>query len=599
MRINDALEPNTLVMGGRFKILRHIGGGGMSEVYLAEQISLGRKVALKVLKKDLHARSDMTERFRREALILSTVDHPAVVRVIDFDASGDVNILVLELAEGETLEHVLKQGALPKERALPILAQLAEGLGAIHEKGIIHRDIKPQNVVLTPSPRGGEQARLLDFGIARLMELSAPPTPGLMPSLDGPEVNPFVSTPGQVVGTPAFVAPEQATARPLSAQTDVYAFGVLAFRVLSGAYPFPGPGSRDFMIQHVNAAPRPLGEAAPQLAGETELVNLVMQCLEKKPEARPKDGHALFETLLKLLPQGNPLDTSTTTPSRRIAATAAAAPAAPEVKEHITSQLEKLLPTFMPLAQAAAASLMRVWHGVTHLDPRWRKSLAITFGLLVLMPVGWALRPETPVERAGRLLAQGKASEALEVVKKALPDRPADAPELWSLHAAALHRLGRNDEEREILTTYTYQALHAAHPLLLEALAEDYGQAETDDVLRELIAVVPDSSLRPAFEAFATGPRSRKQWGALRYLDFAGKHQRLDRVALYSQALHDADCGVRAAAAVRLSALGDPDAIEHLRTLSELPKEESSYGRLNCGQDEAAEAIRQLKKPSK
>jgi serine/threonine protein kinase, bacterial len=215
------------------------------------------------------------------------------------------------------------------------------------------------------------------------------------------------------------------------------------------------------------------------------------------------------------------------------------------------------------------------------------------------MPVGWALRPETPVERAGKLLAAGRASEALEVVKKALPERPADAPELWALNAAALHRLGRPEEERQILTTHTYQALHAAHPLLLEALAEDFATTETDDVLRELIAVVPDGSLRPAFEAFATGARSRKQWGALRYLDFAGKHQRLDRVRLYSQALHDADCGVRAAAAVRLSALGDPDAIDSLRTLSELPKEESVNGRLNCGQDEAAEAIRQLKKPSK
>lgn len=580
-------------MSGRFKVLRHIGGGGMSEVYLAEQISLGRKVALKVLKRDLHARVDMTERFRREALLLSTVDHPAVVRVIDFDSSSDVNILVLELAEGETLENVLKAGALPKERALPILAQLAEGLGAIHEKGIIHRDVKPQNVVLTPSPRGGEQARLLDFGIARLMELSAPPTPGMMPTFDGPEVSPFVSTPGQVVGTPAFVAPEQATARPLSAQTDVYAFGVLAFRVLSGAYPFPGPSSREFMMQHVNAPPRRLEDAAPQLATETELVNLVMQCLEKKPEARPKDGHALFEILLRQLPQGNPLESSTTTPSRRIAA--ATAPVA-EAAAHVTSRLEKLLPTFVHLARAASGGAKAAVLKVVHLDARWRRSLAITFGLLALMPVGWALVPDTPVERAGKLLAQGRATEALEVVKKALPERPADAPELWALHAAALHRLGRSEEEREVLKTHTYQALHAAHPLLLEALAEDFAHQEADDTLRELIAVVPEGALRPAFEAFAIGPRGRRQWGALRYLDFAGKHQRLDRVELYSQALHDADCSVRAAAAVRLSALGDTDAIDDLRTLSELPKDESAVGRLNCGQDEAAEAIRQLKK---
>jgi serine/threonine protein kinase len=584
-------------MGGRFKVLRHIGGGGMSEVYLAEQISLGRKVALKVLKKDLHQRSDMTERFKREALLLSTVDHPAVVRVIDFDASSDVNILVLELAEGETLEHVLKDGALPKERALPILAQLAEGLGAIHEKGIIHRDVKPQNIVLTPSPRGGEQARLLDFGIARLMELSAPPSPGLMPSLDGPEVNPFVSTPGQVVGTPAFVAPEQATARPLSSQTDVYAFGVVAFRVLSGQYPFPGPGSRDFMMQHVGTPPRKLEEMAPQLAQETELVALVMKCLEKKAENRFKDGHTLFEALLRLLPAGNPLDTSTTTPSRRIAAAAAAAPAAEAARAHITSRLEKMLPTFVHLARHARERAARGWNRVTHLDARWKRSVAITVGLLALMPAGWALRPETPVERAARLIAAGQASEGLNIVEKALPERPADVPDLLALRAAALHRLGRAEEERELLKTSTYQALHAAHPLLLEALAEDYAQGESDDALRELIAVVPEGSLRPTFEAFAIGPRSRKQWGALRYLDFAGRHQNLDRVKLYSQALHDADCAVRAAAAKRLWQLGDPDAISELRTLSELPKEESTaVGSLNCGQDEAAEAIRQLKK---
>ena len=186
------------------------------------------------------------------------------------------------------------------------------------------------------------------------------------------------------------------------------------------------------------------------------------------------------------------------------------------------------------------------------------------------------------------------------MVEKALPDRPADVPDLLALRAAALHRLGRAEEERTLLTTSTYQALHAAHPLLLEALAEDYAQGESDDVLRELIAVVPEGSMRPAFEAFATGPRSRKQWGALRYLDFAGRHQRLDRVKLYSQALHDADCAVRAAAAKRLWQLGDADAIPELRTLSELPKEESTaVGSLNCGQDEAAEAIRQLNKAGK
>src|SRR6185436_14461818 len=115
------VEAETLVLGGRFKVLRHIGGGGMSEVYLAVQLSLGRQVALKVLKRDLGKKPDMAERFRREALLLSTVDHPAVVRVIDFEPTPEATVLVLELAEGDTLEHVLKAGPIAPERAIPIL----------------------------------------------------------------------------------------------------------------------------------------------------------------------------------------------------------------------------------------------------------------------------------------------------------------------------------------------------------------------------------------------------------------------------------------------------------------------------------------------
>src|SRR5690606_26323028 len=157
----------------------------------------------------------------------------------DFEPTPEATVLVLELAEGDTLESVLKAGPMEPSRAIPILTQLAEGLGAIHEKGIIHRDLKPQNVVLTPTPRG-EQARLLDFGIARLMEMG-----DVDLALAGLNENPLISHPGQVVGTPAFVAPEQATGKALDARTDVYAFGVLAYRLLSGQFPFPGPSSND------------------------------------------------------------------------------------------------------------------------------------------------------------------------------------------------------------------------------------------------------------------------------------------------------------------------------------------------------------------
>ena len=140
----------------------------MGEVYLGEQVSLGRKVAIKVLHHDLHAQAGMAERFKREARLLSAVEHPAVVRIVDFGESGDHACLVMEFVEGESLYDVLTPGPMPPGRGLPLLQQLAEGLAAIHDKSIIHRDLKPENVFISKSARG-EQARLLDFGIARLV----------------------------------------------------------------------------------------------------------------------------------------------------------------------------------------------------------------------------------------------------------------------------------------------------------------------------------------------------------------------------------------------------------------------------------------------
>ena len=598
------MTPETLVLSGRFRVLSHLGGGGMSEVYLAEQISLGRKVALKVLKRDLGKRPDMAERFKREARLLSTVDHPAVVRVIDFEPSPEATVLVLELAEGDTLEKVLKPGALPLERAVLVLAQIAEGLAAIHDKGIVHRDIKPQNVVLTPMPRGGEQARLLDFGIARLMEIQDPDgpiSPGV-PLLDVSTVdqNPLISQPGQVVGTPAFVAPEQATGKPIDARTDVYSFGVLAFRVLSGLFPFPGPSSNDFLKQHIGMVPRRLDDAAPNLVGHPELVALVMQCLEKKPDARPANTHVIYETLMRLLPPG-PHDSSITTPSRRVLAPVASAPLDPgparfTAVQETAVRLQVASVKGMQYAAKHAGRLSR-------LSPEWRRSLLVVGALVLAAPAVWAMLPPTSGERAAQLIREGRYDNAVGLIDARLEQigvsPNGETPELLSLKAAALHRLGQFDAERELLRKSPYQALHAAQPALLDGLAEDFARGEDDRELQALLQMVPTMFLRPHFEQLALGAGSDRQWGALRWLDINGQHESLDRVDRYSASLNAKQCFIRAAAAKRLAELGELEAIPALRLLSETPKDESETGVINCGQDEAAEAIRQLKKSGK
>ncbi|MFT3840143.1 MAG: serine/threonine-protein kinase [Myxococcaceae bacterium] len=605
LEMPKAGEKEVLVLGGRFRVLSHLGGGGMSEVYLAEQLSLGRKVALKVLKRDLGKQPAMAERFKREAMLLSTVEHPAVVRVIDFESSPEATVLVLELAEGETLERVLKQGPLSPARAVPVLAQIAEGLGAIHEKGVIHRDIKPQNVVLTPTNRG-EQARLLDFGIARLMEIPE------REETSGEHVgSPFVSHPGQVVGTPAYVAPEQATASDLDARTDVYSFGVLAYRTLSGQFPFVGPGSNDFLKQHLTVPPRPLDDAFPGLRERPELVRLVMQCLEKKPDDRPANGQALLTALLPMMPV-NPYESSVTTPSRRVLSAVPSVPSMPMQATPVPADIEapeasppslKVPAPLKTVTEKTAAltsvSLQTARKAVSlaaRVDTRWRRSLLWAVLIMLVPPAVWAMWPPSPLERAAAMIEKGKAGDALPVLDKRLETNPADAPEVYALKVAAFHALGKHTDERGVLRDVPYEALHSAHPLMLEAVAQDFGADEDDRELRALISLVPHEALQPAFTKMAKAGRSKQQWGALRFLDVTSLSQNLDRVELYAKSLSDPDCTVRSKAAGRLAELGDDDAIAPLRDLSETPKEETSGQKVDCGQDEAAEAIRQLKK---
>jgi serine/threonine-protein kinase len=253
----------------------------MGEVYLGEQVSLGRKVAIKVLHQDLHAQAGMAERFKREARLLSAVEHPAVVHIVDFGESGDHACLVMEFVEGQSLYDALIPGPMPPGRALPLLQQLAEGLAAIHDKGIIHRDLKPENVFISPGARG-EQARLLDFGIARLVE---------------PEAGSSVSQVGVVLGTPEYLSPEQAVGAKVDTRSDLYSFGVLMYRVLAGRLPFDGPAPRNYLAQHASHAPRPLDRAAPSLSRYVGLLSLVMRLLEKDPLKRPQNAHELADAL--------------------------------------------------------------------------------------------------------------------------------------------------------------------------------------------------------------------------------------------------------------------------------------------------------------
>lgn len=539
----------------------------MSQVYLAEQLSLGRQVAIKVLPQDLALRPEMAERFRREAQLLASVDHPSVVRVIDFQNTSELTCLVLELVEGETLESELEEHPLAPDRAVGILTQLAEALAAIHAKGIVHRDLKPKNVVLTRTPRG-THARLIDFGIATLTELPA--------ALK-------LSQPGHVVGTPAYLSPEQASGAPLDARSDIYSFGVLAFRALTGVLPFAGPGARDFLVQHLSEAPRRIEEVAPELREAPALCHLVMRCLDKNPAQRPVNGGALLRALERIEP----------------------CPNAPSASSHPRSRLpdgpRETLPMGVPIqAPPEAGNPAPPRPGVVGsfatavgrlLRRRWRGMIALAV-VIAALPSALRHAPRSALARAEGLLKRGRPEDALPLIDGALRSGSPEAGPLLGLQAAALHRLRRHDEEHRLVAEHRAQALAAPHPLLLESLAEHFAENEADQTLRELLESAPAQELRARFAALAQEEPSRRQWGALRYLDLSGA-EGLDRVALYAASLRSSDCEVRRAAARRLAELDDLTAIPALRQLSETPKED---GLGDCGQDEAAEAIRALRR---
>jgi serine/threonine protein kinase len=564
------LEPNSLVLGERFRVLNHLGGGGMGEVYLAEQVSLGRRVALKVLRREVGQQPGMSERFRREARLLSSVEHPAVVRVIDFGQSQDATCLVMEFAEGETLLQHLGNGPLAPDRGRRVLMQLAEGLAAIHDKGIIHRDLKPENVVLTPGPRG-EQARLLDFGIAKLLDPD-PDAKGL-------------SQVGVVLGTPEYLSPEQAMGHPLDARSDIYSLGVLAYRVLSGNLPFNGPNARDYLLQHIGTVPTPLVEVVPAMQDDPDLSAIVMRCLAKEPRGRFQTAEDLVRALesppqvagrmMPLLPRA--ISTvSEVIFARRPQVEARPAPEAPLLE----------LPTgaVTPVPPPRVANTL----SSTLAPPRWRTPVLVGLGALVAAVAFLALRGGRPsaLDQASMELDAGKAREALTTLER-LEKSGTPAAEVAGLRAAALHAVKDHATELKVLLASRDASSVLDRRTLTgvtEDLAREGGEGPRSDFLDRLDPGRSGAVLRAIAES-GTGDAA---WGALRYLDAQHRTETLDLVGAYGKWLEGTDCQARVAAARRLGELGRPQAVA---ALQKARKKKVPH---NCGQDEIAEALKVL-----
>ncbi|GMV39666.1 MAG: hypothetical protein AMXMBFR64_13820 [Myxococcales bacterium] len=270
------------VFEGRYKVDALLGRGGFGSVYRAFQLNMGnRPVALKLLRRELASSLEQIGRFQREAHAASLLQHPSTIKVFDFGQTEDGDLfMVVELLQGEPLNRLLaREGRLDPDRAISIACQVLRSLGEAHDQGIVHRDIKPDNIFIQEVRGERDMVKVLDFGVAKLATTSEGGT---------------LTQTGAVLGSPAYMAPEQALGHRVDARADLYAVGVLLYEMLAGRLPFDGTHIMQVLAAHVVSPVPPLVELAPVSA---ELAAVVHACLEKDPSVRPPSADALRHRL--------------------------------------------------------------------------------------------------------------------------------------------------------------------------------------------------------------------------------------------------------------------------------------------------------------
>ena len=264
---------------GPYEIAAPLGAGGMGEVYRALDSRLGREVAIKVLPQHLSANAEVRARFEREAKLVSSLNHPNICTLFDVGREGDTDYLVMELVDGETLAARLARGALPAADVLRLGAQIADALSRAHRAGVIHRDLKPGNVMLTKSG-----AKLMDFGLARATGLASPEgASGLTAALSqSPTMAAPLTAEGTIVGTFQYMAPEQLEGREADARTDLWALGCVLYEMATGRRAFEGKSQASLISSIMSSAPTAISQLAPLAPAGLE--RLVRTCLAKDPD---------------------------------------------------------------------------------------------------------------------------------------------------------------------------------------------------------------------------------------------------------------------------------------------------------------------------
>ena len=266
---------------GHYRVVASLGSGGMGVVWKAIDTRLNRPVALKALH-DSHAGStEAILRLRAEALAAASLDHPYICKIYELLETDTATMVVMEFVEGETLGDILGRRLPQLGDTLRYGSEIAEGLANAHARGVVHRDVKPSNVMVTPH----NHIKLLDFGIARITPTSDTET----------QIANGLTLPGDAPGTPQYMAPEQALGRPLDGRTDLFSLGVVLFRCLTGQLPFEGNTRDEYVQQMLSGQMRPLDDLAADVPYQVR--EIVKACLQRDPDRRPESAAMVADTL--------------------------------------------------------------------------------------------------------------------------------------------------------------------------------------------------------------------------------------------------------------------------------------------------------------
>lgn len=287
-RNSGAIPPNLVgTQLGSFLLTRQLGRGGMGAVYLGEHVLIGSKVAVKVLHPHLAVHADLVARFFAEARAVNVIGHENIVSIFDMAVQKAIHYFIMEYLEGQSLAQLAdSNGVVPASVAMPILAQVCDGLGAAHARGVIHRDLKPENIFLTPRAGNPHFVKVLDFGIAKLFA-------------DLTEVH---TRPGAIVGTPEYMAPEQANGEKVDGRIDLYALGIIGYRLATGALPFTAPTMPQVLIKQRDQIPPAPIKVVPST--DPGFSDIIMRALKKDPDRRfqtaAEFGQALVNAIGRL-----------------------------------------------------------------------------------------------------------------------------------------------------------------------------------------------------------------------------------------------------------------------------------------------------------